>query len=134
MQLPLAGVQSEAFSSKWQGNFSIDSNGHYKIIRHDLNVSLKASLKSVIAEMDSFGAVENGASSALALVAHTQCTRVAGAASTEGTCFEQKIPLISKKVRAATRAKEERPKDRDSPAPLLVSSEIEGDKGRWMAY
>lgn len=133
MQLSLAGVQSEAFLSKWQGNFSIDSNGHYKIIRQELNVSLKASLKSVIAAMDSFGAVEKGASPPLVLVAHT-VYESCSAASTEGERFEQKIPLISKKERAATGAKEERPKDRDSPAPIQVYPEIDGDKGRWMAH
>lgn len=46
------------FYSKWQGNFSIDWNCYYKIIRQVLNVSLKASLKTVIAAMDSFGAVK----------------------------------------------------------------------------
>lgn len=46
------------FFSKWQGNFSIDLNCYYKIIRQVLNVSLKASLKSVIAKTDSFGAVK----------------------------------------------------------------------------
>lgn len=84
MQLSFAGVQSEAFSSKWQGNFSIDSNGHYKIIRQELNVSLKASLKSVIAEMDSFGADEKGASPPSVLAAHTERVRVA---ETEGNAL-----------------------------------------------
>lgn len=132
MQLSLAEVQSEAFSSKWQGNFSIDSNGHYKIIRQELNVSLKASLKSVIGEMDSFGAAEKGALLALVLDVHTECLRVSVLHRRRERALNKKIPLISKKERAAMGA--ERAKDRDSPAPLQVSSKIDGDKGRWMAY
>lgn len=57
VQLSIAGFSWRLFS-KWQGNFSIDLNCYYKIIRQVLNVSLKASLKSVIAKMDSFGAVK----------------------------------------------------------------------------
>lgn len=68
----------EAFSSKWQGNFSTDSNGHYKIIRQELNVSLKASLKSVIAETDSFGTVE-GSIAAAGSCRSPDCMRVVAA-------------------------------------------------------
>lgn len=53
-----SGVQSQPSFQKWQGNISIDLNGDYKIKRQVLNVSLKASLKSVIAKMDSFCAVK----------------------------------------------------------------------------
>lgn len=57
-------VQSEGFFffSEWQGNFSIDLYCDYKIIRQVLNLSLKASLKSVIAKLDTFGAVKKRAS------------------------------------------------------------------------
>lgn len=47
-------------------------------------MSLKASLKSVIAEMDSFGADEKGASPPSVLAAHTERVRVA---ETEGNAL-----------------------------------------------
>lgn len=56
-------------------------------------MSLKASLKSVIAEMDSFGAVEKGAIAAIgSCCSHGACESCA-AASTEGTRFERKNPF-----------------------------------------
>lgn len=55
--MPLTGFIQGLFS-KWQENFSIDLYGDYKIIRQVLNLSLKGSLKTVIAELDTFGAVK----------------------------------------------------------------------------
>lgn len=56
-------------------------------------MSLKASLKSVIAEMDSFGAVEKGAIAAIGSCCSHGARESCAAASTEGTRFERKNPF-----------------------------------------
>lgn len=116
------------FYSKWQGNFSIDWNCYYKIIRQVLNVSLKASLKSVIAEMDSFGAVKKrGSCHSLLLVsqgiwASHRDTYWGNLIGTHPDWpLRQEQARLGAKIWACV-----------SPASLQFSPNTESDNRRWM--
>lgn len=115
------------FYSKWQGNFSIDWNCYYKIIRQVLNVSLKASLKTVIAEMDSFGTVKKR-ESCHSLLLVSQGIRVAPhhllgepALNQPWLTFEKRTSMNRGKIRGLC-----------FTCITQFSQNIESDKRRWM--